>query len=157
MTVENSEGEPIRSKFKLIWTVENSDGNTPPRSIDEDGKRIYTDPVTGTSVQVVYGAVTISDKVGDVKIKVTAVPMSAYEDTYSTASNTYTIHVIAPEIHHSVTQNGMEITSDDTEKDPVNVYTYLDKAKNPNVYTSMKRELPKIVLWHENNDMYPRQ
>ena len=153
VTVENSEGEPIRSKFKLIWTVENSDGNTPPESIDEDGKRIYTDPVTGTSVQVVYGAVTIGDKVGDVKIKVTAVPMSAYEDTYSTASNTYTIHVIAPEIHHSVTQNGMEITSDDTEKDPVNVYTYLDKSKAPNVYKSMKRELPKIVLWHENNDI----
>lgn len=153
VTVEDSKGNPIRSKFKLIWTVENSDGNTPPESIDEDGKRIYTDPVTGTSVQVVYGAVTIGDKVGDVKIKVTAVPMSAYEDTYSTASNTYTIHVIAPEIQHIVIQNGMEITSDDTEKDPVNVYTYLDKSKAPNVYKSMKRELPKIVLWHENNDI----
>lgn len=153
VTVEDNSGTPIRSKFKLIWTVEKSDGNTPPESIDEDGKHIYTDPVTGTSVQVVYGAVTIGDKVGDVKIKVTAVPMTAYADTYSTASKTYTIHVTAPEIKHSVIQNGMEITSDDTEKDPVNVYTYLDKAKNPNVYTSMKRELPKIVLWHESNDI----
>lgn len=61
VTVEDSKGTPIRSKFKLIWTVENSDGST-PRSVDEDGKRIYTDPVTGTSVQVVYGAVTIGDK-----------------------------------------------------------------------------------------------
>lgn len=62
VTVEDSKGNPIRSKFKLIWTVEKSDGNTPPESVDEDGKRIYTDPVTGTSVQVVYGAVTIGDK-----------------------------------------------------------------------------------------------
>ncbi|MDD6379638.1 MAG: hypothetical protein PUG12_07330 [Prevotella sp.] len=29
VTVEDSKGNPIRSKFKLIWTVENSDGSTP--------------------------------------------------------------------------------------------------------------------------------
>ncbi len=29
VTVEDSKGTPIRSKFKLIWTVENSDGSTP--------------------------------------------------------------------------------------------------------------------------------
>lgn len=29
VTVEDSKGNPIRSKFKLIWTVDNSDGSTP--------------------------------------------------------------------------------------------------------------------------------
>lgn len=149
VTVEDNSGTPIRSKFKLIWTVEKSDGNTPPESIDEDGKHIYTDPVTGTSVQVVYGAVTIGDKVGDVKIKVTAVPMSAYEDTYSTASNTYTIHVIAPEIKYVISESDQAITTESTNSKPINVYTYYNK----NVYTSMKRALPKMYLWHQVNDI----
>ena len=33
VTVEDSKGTPIRSKFKLIWTVENSDGSPPPNPL----------------------------------------------------------------------------------------------------------------------------
>lgn len=151
LTISDTDGTPIRSRFRLTWTVVDSNGKSPKETNDSEGKRIYKDPTTGVSVQKVYGVVTIGDKVGDVTIKATATPMPKWADTYNTVSASYVIHVTAPEINYAVYESDEIITTESTQGSPVNVYTYYDKKAE--AYNSMKRALPKMHLWHKVNDI----
>lgn len=149
LSVSDGSGSPVRSRFKLKWTVVDANGNTPAETKDDDGKRIYVDPITGTSVQTVYGVVKIGEKVGSLTVKVTATPVSKFAGQYNEASAEYKINVTAPTVNFKVYDGDVEVTTDNTDSDPINVYTYKDKTSGK--IATMDRALPVMNIWHELN------
>lgn len=153
LSVADSKGNPIRSRFKLSWEIVPTDG-TATEENNAEGKRISVDPNTGSSVQTVYGVVAIGQKIGKFTVKVTATPSAKWASTYNENSAQYDIQVNAPTINFKVYMGDNVITTESTQKDPLTVYTYKgDRSQwdKTQVVKSMTHALPTMAISHELN------
>lgn len=164
LSVEDQNGDLIRSRFKLTWEVVPTGDKTATLENNSDGKRVSVDPNTGSSVQVVYGVVAIGEKVGSFTVRVTATPITKWASTYNTTQAEYEVTVNAPTINSTLFLGANVLATADggttkATETTLTVNTYQGKGSNgtPNqylstqTYLSMTRALPTMTISHELN------
>lgn len=133
LSVTDKDGNPIRSKFSYRWYINDK---TDENLVDVNGKKSTVDDVTGSSVQYLYGVVTIGDKIGSFTVKVELTPVNNTMYTGRTVS--FTVNVKAPELSYSVTQGTQKLTDEST----LTLNTY----NKSGVWESVSMALPKVAV-----------
>ncbi|GJG67818.1 hypothetical protein PRLR6025_12870 [Prevotella lacticifex] len=123
----------LRSKFSYRWYI---DGKTDENLVEVNGKKSTIDDVTGSSVQYLYGVVTIGNRTGTFKVNVVLTPVDKTKYVSKTVS--FTVNVKAPELSYSVTQGTQKLTDEST----LTLNTY----NKSGVWESVSMALPKVAV-----------
>ena len=126
-------GKSIRSKFSYRWYIE---GKTDKDLVDVNGKKSTVDDKTGSSVQYLYGVVTIGNKTGSFTVNVVLTPVDKTKYTGRTVS--FKVNVVAPELSYSVTQGAQKLTDEST----LTLNTYNKSGE----WESVSMALPKVAV-----------
>ena len=108
--------------------------------VDVNGKKSTVDDATGSSVQYLYGVVTIGNKTGSFKVNVVLTPVDKTQYVSKTVS--FTVNVKAPELSYSVTQGAQKLTDEST----LTLNTYYKSNPWAGVWESVSMALPKVAV-----------
>lgn len=126
-------GKSIRSKFSYRWYIK---GKTDKDLVNVNGKNSTVDDVTGSSVQYLYGVVTIGNKTGTFTVDVVLTPVD--ETKYKSTTVSFTVNVVSPELSYSVTQGAQKLTDEST----LTLNTYSKSGE----WESVSMALPKVAV-----------
>ena len=126
----------IRSKFSYRWYI---DGKTDENLVEVNGKKSTIDDVTGSSVQYLYGVVTIGNRTGTFKVNVVLTPVDP--KTYDSKTVSFTVKVDPPTLSYTATY-GSQVLNDGESTLTLN--TYYDKTAN--AWKSVNMALPKFAI-----------
>ena len=132
-------GKSIRSKFSYRWYI---DGKADKDLIDVNGKKSTVDDKTGSSVQYLYGVVTIGNKTGSFTVNVVLTPVDKTKYTGRTVS--FKVNVVAPELSYSVTQGAQKLTDESTLT--LNTYYKSNPWGAGGDWKSVSMALPKVAV-----------
>lgn len=132
-------GKSIRSKFSYRWYIA---GKTDKDLVNVNGKKSTVDDGTGSSVQYLYGVVTIGDKTGTFKVNVVLTPVDKTKYVSKTVS--FTVNVKAPELSYSVTQGAQKLTDESTLT--LNTYYKSTSWGAGGDWKSVSMALPKVAV-----------
>lgn len=132
-------GKSIRSKFSYRWYI---DGKADKDLVDVNGKKSTVDDKTGSSVQYLYGVVTIGNKTGSFTVNVVLTPVDKTKYTGRTVS--FKVNVVAPELSYSVTQGAQKLTDESTLT--LNTYYKSNPWGAGGDWKSVSMALPKVAV-----------
>lgn len=126
----------LRSKFSYRWYI---DGKTDENLVEVNGKKSTIDDVTGSSVQYLYGVVTIGNRTGTFKVNVVLTPVDPTK--YDSKTVSFTVNVESPTLSYTATY-GSQVLNDGESTLTLN--TYFDKTAN--AWKSVNMALPKFAI-----------
>lgn len=146
LTVNDQSNKSIRSKFAYRWYIEGQDQNI---TTDTDGKRITTDPVTGSTIQLLYGVIKIGNKYGDFTVSVHLIPVD--NTLYKEKNVTFKVKVNAPTLSYNLTSSGKDLTSGASTLTINTFQKQKSQWDHTLEWSSVALPLPRVTITHDLN------